>query len=298
MHSSANDDPGAHVCLIVNADDYGSFDCVSKGILEAAARGIVTATGVIANAARFSDNIARLKKQPGLDVGVHLNLTDGIPLTNDVRRRLARWSGRFPGKFAVAMAVASGAIPTNDVRVEWRAQIERCVEHGLRVSFLNSHEHIHALPSLFDVATTLAQEFDIAHLRFPMSRVSWNSIDSLLRGVILKTLEPANRRRALGPSPNFLGLEISGRLNLPYLERTIAGLRRGRVYELMCHPGYLDVAEVSEERLLRYHDWEGELRALTSPVIRQLLADCGVQLIGYRDLDVRNRELVLRTEAT
>ena len=36
-------------CLIVNADDYGYFDCVSKGILESASRGIVTATGVFAN---------------------------------------------------------------------------------------------------------------------------------------------------------------------------------------------------------------------------------------------------------
>ena len=65
-------------CLIVNADDYGYFECVSKGILQAAAHGIVTATGV------FGDCPAICRNTPpgsadcdALDAGVHLNLTDG-----------------------------------------------------------------------------------------------------------------------------------------------------------------------------------------------------------------------------
>ena len=36
------------VYLIVNADDYGYFSCVSRGILDAVCDGIVTATGVLA----------------------------------------------------------------------------------------------------------------------------------------------------------------------------------------------------------------------------------------------------------
>ena len=37
------------VHLIINADDYGYFPCISKGILEAASSGAVTATGILAN---------------------------------------------------------------------------------------------------------------------------------------------------------------------------------------------------------------------------------------------------------
>ena len=154
-------------CLIVNADDYGYFRCVSKGILQAATHGIVTATGVFATAPQFAEHAAWLRDCEALDVGVHLNLTDGNPLTNDMRKALARWSGRFPAKFSVAMAIVSGAIGIDDVRLEWRAQIERCLEAGLRVSFLNSHEHLHMLPALFPVASALAGEYGIAHVRFP-----------------------------------------------------------------------------------------------------------------------------------
>ena len=218
--------------LIVNADDYGCFRCVSKGILKAATHGIVTATGVFANAAHFTEHAAWLRDCDGLDVGVHLNLTDGVPLTSELRHRLARWSGHFPGKFSMAGAIRSGAVKTEEVRHEWRAQIVRCLDSGLRVSFLNSHEHMHMLPALFPVASGLAKDYDIVHLRFPASPVRRGAQGALLRGTVL-----------------------------------------------------------------RYHDWEGELRTLTSSATRELLQRHGVRLIGYRRLEVRDGRLVVRPES-
>ena len=43
---SVTADVSRYSYLIVNADDYGYHDCVSKGILSAARQGIVTATGI------------------------------------------------------------------------------------------------------------------------------------------------------------------------------------------------------------------------------------------------------------
>jgi chitin disaccharide deacetylase len=289
--------PSKHCAyLIVNADDYGLFHCVSKGILEAASHGIVTATGVFANTRHLPEHAAWLRDCATLDVGTHLNLTDGIPLTNDLRKRLSRWSGRFPRKFAAATAIVSGAIALSDVKTEWRAQIERCLECGLRIQFLNSHEHLHILPPLFSVVTALANEYHIPHVRFPTSRLEWNSNGSLLRGAVVNTFETVNRRRVNNPAPEFLGMECSGKLSVPYLERTVARLRMGHVYELMCHPGHFDAKEVNDRRLTRYHDWEGELGVLTSPAVRELVDRCGVRLIGFRDLEIRNDQLVVRQE--
>ena len=293
---SAENQGGA--CLIVNADDYGYFDCVSKGILKSASDGIVTATGVFANAPHFAEHAVWLRDYGTLDAGIHLNLTDGIPLTNDLRKRLSRWSGRFPGKFSMAMAILSGAIGVEDVRLEWRAQIERCLESGLSLRFLNSHEHMHMLPSLFPVAKALARDYDIPHVRFPTSRlVRSSSKGSLFRDGVMKVLETVNRRHRDAATAHFLGMEISGRLNLEYLEQTIPRLRAGRVYELMCHPGEFDAREVSDPRLLRYHDWEGELRTLTSPAVRELINRHAVRLVGYRHVEVRDERLAVRRQA-
>jgi len=283
--------------LIVNADDYGYFRCVSDGILELAGRGIVRATGVFANAPLFGEYSARLRDYPALDVGNHLNLTYGVPLTSDLRRELARWSGRLPGKAALVMALASGAIGTEAVRAEWRAQIDRCLGCGLRVRFLNSHEHVHMLPRLFAVATDLAREYGIDHLRFASSQLAWRSPASLFRTAILKCLGVATRARLASPAVSFVGLDVSGRLDLAYLRRVLRGLRGGQLYELMCHPGRLDASEVTDHDLLRYHDWEGERRALLDPEFRDLLDHHAVTLVGYRQLEMSDGQLAVRVES-
>jgi len=289
--------PDERACLIVNADDYGYFRCVSQGILKCAAQGVVTATGVFANTTHFGEHAAWLRECDALDAGVHLNLTDGVPLTSELQRALLRWSGRFPRKFVMAKAILSGAIKVDAVKREWRAQIDRCLEHGLKLRFLNSHEHMHMLPALLPVAKALARDYDISHLRFPRSRLAGSlSRGSLFRGAVIKVLETINRLHMNTPTAHFLGLEKSGRLDMQYLQDSVPRLRAGRVYELMCHPGDFDPQEVSDPRLLRYHDWQGELRTLTSPALRELLDRNGVRLIGYRQLEIRGDRLVVRLE--
>ena len=283
--------------LIVNADDYGYFRCVSAGILHAATEGIVTATGVFANRPDLDADAARLRDHPAIDVGVHLNLTDGTPLTGQLRSRLERWSGRFPGKYALAVAVLAGRIPRDDVAREWRAQIERCLACGLKPVFLNSHEHVHMLPPLFPIATALAREYGVAHIRFPTAeRAARASAGGVFRNAVMRTLGVFNRSPAGLPAARFLGLQQSGRLDLTYFEETIPRLQPGEVYELMCHPGHLDRGEVDDPRLLGYHDWEGELALLTSPVAKALLRRHGVRLVGFRDLEILENRLVIRPE--
>lgn len=283
----------AQACLIVNADDYGYYDCVSRGILHTARHGLVTATGILATGRRFDEHIAWLEDHPDLDVGLHLNLTDREPLTTSMRRRLGRWQGRFPPKFSVAMAVLSGAIPVADVRAEWRAQIERCLDKGLALRFINSHEHVHMLPSLFRTVGELADDYGIPHVRLPTAQGLRNRRPAaLIRDSLMKGLAALNAGHLKHPAPVFLGMAESGRFSLEALRGMVPELRPGGVYELMCHPGFRVDAEIDNPRLYAYHDWEGELAALTSSEARDLLASHGVRLIGYRDLVSRDNRLV------
>jgi len=151
------------------------------------------------------------------------------------------------------------------------------------------------LPALFPLATALATEYAIPHVRFPTSRLAGNPFQAaFVRDAIMKALEIVNGRSVKVPAAHFLGMEASGRLTLQYLEQSIPALRPGQVYELMCHPGELDAQEATDPRLLSYHDWEGELRTLTNPAVRELLRSHGVHLIGYRDVEVRDGRLVAR----
>lgn len=284
-------------CLIVNADDYGYFRCVSQGILAGARQGIVTATGVFANAPDLAEQVAWLRDCEGLDTGVHLNLTDGVPVTVDMRKKLARWSGRFPRKYSLAACILSGWITPSDVRREWAAQVERCLDHHLSPIFLNSHEHIHMLPLLYPVARDIAARFGIAHLRFPTTNFSFKAPPAaVVRSAIMKGLQWANRGLRANPAPRFLGLAASGRLALVDLDHEVQSMQPGKIYELMCHPGRFDAQEVDDRRLLAYHDWEGELGTLTHPSARALLESRGVRLIGYRHLAICDGQLIVRPE--
>jgi predicted glycoside hydrolase/deacetylase ChbG (UPF0249 family) len=277
--------------LIINADDFGYFECVSRGIIEAVDSGSVTATGVMANGPNLARSISTLEALDAhVDMGVHLNLSLGTPVTDAMRNCLDRWAGRFPSKAGMVFALLGRQVRPDTVKTEWTAQIERCLELGIRPVFLNSHEHIHMLPSLYPVARELATAYGIPHVRHVIpEHIGSAGPSAMLRNLVIAVLGLASPRTHNGGSPRLLGLGASGRLSHDYLRRRLKSLREGQVYELMCHPGYYDPQEIGERRLIEYHEWESELRLLTDPSLGRELSRHGVRLIGYRDLPDHSR---------
>jgi predicted glycoside hydrolase/deacetylase ChbG (UPF0249 family) len=274
------------VYLIVNADDFGYFPGVSRGIIQAHREGVVTATGVLANSPYLDDDVGALLAQRRLDTGVHLNLTHGRALSDRMRNLLPGGRGEFSGKGWLARRFMTGGICFEDVAHEWRAQIERCLEHGLTLRFLNSHEHIHMLPPLFVLIQNLAADYGIPYIRFPDTGIPRHGAAAdTVRCVTLRGLALLNRRRLVMPAPRFLGAESSGKLSRASLSRMLPGLQAARVYELMCHPGYGEDTDGAGRQLRQYHRWDEELECLTSEATRALFSENNVRLVGYRDLE-------------
>src|SRR6185436_4038834 len=78
--------------LIVNADDFGLTDGVTRGILAAHRHGLVTSTTMLVNARVGRERIAEALDS-GLALGLHVNFTLGAPLTRG--RSLVGADGRF-----------------------------------------------------------------------------------------------------------------------------------------------------------------------------------------------------------
>ena len=66
--------------LIVNADDFGLSGPRNAGIMEAHRRGIVTSASILVYTPGFREAVKMAKLMPALDLGLHLNLSDGEPL--------------------------------------------------------------------------------------------------------------------------------------------------------------------------------------------------------------------------
>ena len=275
----------AVIRLIINADDYAYFGGVTRGILEGARQGVIRATGVMANSPFFDEHVSLLGSVEAVDAGVHLNVTQGRPLSRQMQSYLEKQGGKFPGKSAVALAVMAGKLPVQCVREEWQAQIQRCLDAGLELKFLNTHEHVHVLPVLYKLINELAEQYNVPFIRYPAAEWRyWGGIGAVIRNAILQGMNLFNRKPIRVDTPVFVGMGKSGKLDIEYLEKCIASLRQGQTYELMCHPGYLDPDEVDDPRLLAYHHWEQELDVLLGSRFRCLCEDAGVRLVGYRDL--------------
>jgi chitin disaccharide deacetylase len=270
----------APIQLIVNADDYGYFPCVSRGIIELAQTNCVTATGILANRADLNTQLHWLDIVPQLQLGVHLNLTSGQPLTSAMREKLAPWQGRFLNAYQMSWLLLSGKLSITVVRDEWGAQIEACCSKPL--VFLNSHEHIHMLPMLFPVVLELAKIYNIPHVR--LTRADWLAPftkAACLRNSVMQTLQLINQYQLKTAVPLFLGLSHSGKLNIDVLARLFASLKAGQCYELMCHPGHVAAKEISDTKLLTYHDWQAEFTLLQSPELQALYQQFNIHLTPY-----------------
>jgi predicted glycoside hydrolase/deacetylase ChbG (UPF0249 family) len=83
-------DPHARY-LIVNGDDFGISGGVSRGILEAHQRGILTSTSLMVDRAAAEEATSLARRAPDLSVGLHLELSAG----SDPRAAAARQIQRF-----------------------------------------------------------------------------------------------------------------------------------------------------------------------------------------------------------
>ena len=281
----ATSDKISEVQLIVNADDYGYFKSVSHGILNAARNGAVNATGIMATGRCLDEMLSLLAADTQLDAGVHLNLTYGEPVTAAMSKALAGWGGRFPGKYKMAFAILFGKIRPEIIEQELSAQIERCQQGGSTLQFLNSHQHIHMLPVVYNLTLSLAKRFGIPFVRH--TTAEWTGMPgagAVMRNAILQALGTMNVAAENPCRISCIGIGHSGKLDLDYLRKLFSRLQPGNVYELMCHPGYFDPAEIRDRNLISYHAWDAEQALFIGSGFHALCSEYGIRLRRFRDL--------------
>jgi len=131
--------------LIVNADDGGLAPTTDAAILRCAREGVVGCASVVASGAS-APTFVRDATTLGVDLGLHLNLTEGRSLTG-VLPPLTDHEGVFTGpKQSVWEWGASTDTPPPGLVEEIRAQWKRLHELGARPSHVDGHNHVHILP--------------------------------------------------------------------------------------------------------------------------------------------------------
>lgn len=152
--------------LIINADDFGHSPETNAAIAQAFSEGLVSSTTIMANGAGFEDACGLAAKQ-GLAnrVGIHLNLTEGAPLSEPIKQSaiFCDSTGRLSFKRFRHWILT----PRDRRALRWEldAQIDRCRARGLRLTHADSHHHSHTEPALFPVVAATLRRQGIPFLR-------------------------------------------------------------------------------------------------------------------------------------
>lgn len=150
--------------IIVNADDFGMSAEVNRAVIRCFRQRLISSTTIMANMPGFEEACAMVRQHSLSDhVGIHLNLTDGIPLLQSTRDNpvLCDSQGRFR-RFRpriLSLRVRSA------VEAEVHAQILRCRDSGLRLTHADSHQHVHNEPLVLPCVCSVLQEVGIRYLR-------------------------------------------------------------------------------------------------------------------------------------
>lgn len=271
--------------LVVTADDVGLHEAMTRGAIEAHRQGIVTACSVVATGRAFDDAIPALHELRSLEVGIHLTLVEGNPLTAAERiESLVDGQGKFFNNYRPFIArYMARSIRLTDIGREFRAQIERLLGTGLRVMHANAHQHLHMLPQVFDLVQRLAEEYRIKYVRTVDDRGG----GALARFGALNVLNSLGRRARrnarLATNDHTIGVANAGHLSVRRLTALLAHVED--VTELVCHPA---IASDSLARTHRWnYDWAAELESLCSDEVRKTIAARGIRLVRPSDIAFR-----------
>lgn len=248
--------------LIINADDFGYTKEVNQGILDAHRFGTLTSTTIMMNQKFFDHAIGIYPKSLG--IGVHLNLTWGRSLvTGEKFSSLTKYK------------IVLGIMDQEFVEKEFRKQIEKLLEAGIRPDHLDTHHHMHAFQPVTNVLLKLAQEYRIFKVRWPKEKET----KMLLQSSYLKQklINSHLKKCPLKTTDHFFGILYTGS---PTLKHFLSYLNFEGSAEICCHPGKTSLRK--QDGLWKTR--KKELDILTQERFLQTIKDRNIQLISFKEL--------------
>lgn len=267
--------------LTVNADDFGFTRGVNRGILHCHLHGILTSATLMANGDAFGDAVEIARSHPSLDVGAHLVLVQGRSVLNG--------EPLPPTLPSLLSALSLRRLTPYD---ELKAQVERILAAGVRITHLDTHKHTHLLPPVLDAVLRLGREFGVCWVRrpFDLPLPEAGAPTPFVARMARRAMAPMQARfdrrirsAGLRTTNHFAGFQWTGRLSAAGVAALLRSLPPGTA-ELMTHPGYCD-QELRRAPTRLKESREEELRVLTDPQVRRAAEECGIRLAGYGDLD-------------
>jgi len=230
--------------ISVTIDDFGLTTAVNEAARICLQENCVDSLSILATGAAFKNAVSIASSSP-VSVSVHLNCMEPPFLSG----------AEFPESYTAWMRKSDEL--AEQVREEWRMQIESILTSGMMVTMLDSHRHVHHLPGLREVALDLALEYGIGTIRTAILPDRWKRPSGLILHKHGKTLAEMAAVRGIGTPDAILGFSCSGGVTRKYLEDMSDKIEDMGLVELVMHPATIPVWKSTqpEELALMRSDW-------------------------------------------
>lgn len=254
--------------LVIRCDDVGMCHAGNMALRKLIATGMPFSTSVMIACPWYLEAVEILQGQPQVSVGIHLTLNSewqhykwGPVAGRSEVPTLVDENGHF---HTTAADFAAANVDLQEVEKELRAQIDRALDAGLEVDYLDYHMLTAvSTPDLTSIVEGLAEEYGLGLSRYFGER-----------SASLWDIAPEKKLEEL---LDFVPRVKPGRPNLLVIHLGVDGPEMAALIDVN-NPGDADRVGIHRQ---------AELDALTSPEFRQAIADHGIELVTYRDLAER-----------
>lgn len=269
--------------FILTADDLGIEEAYDRAILEGFQSGFLTSACICTNTKSYDHAIKSiLPKCSGLEIGIHLNISEGksltkCPLLTDKERN-------FNLGFASLLLKSYSKKALKEIEGEFRAQIEKFKADTTHpITFFNSHIHTHSIPNIFEITAKLAKEYNIKFVRIQAEKLYMTDKMpkpvNLIKVFILNYFSAQNiatlKKYGLCSNNYTLGIGFTGEMTdktIYYGVKSLSHLKDASV-ECIIHPS--DNTDSS-----RYE----EFRASLNLELKAKIEELGFKIGGFKNL--------------
>ena len=157
--------------MIINADDFCLNERVTKAIRQAFSLNVVDRTTCMVNTGFFNEEMNNeWTKSHMAQIGLHLNLTEGKPLTEQIKecKNFVDESGNFINNLNNRKGMRLFFLKRKEkkaLRLEIEAQFKLFRSLNHESNFFDSHHHIHTVFSIFKIIKPIAKKYGFSSTR-------------------------------------------------------------------------------------------------------------------------------------
>lgn len=217
--------------LIITADDCGLTDAINQKARELHQDGYISAASVMTNYPAHQRALRLFRACPDLDLGIHLSLTDGHPVSDDEEHHPHLLNEDFSFRNNLSLYLRSHFFRSDAVRWirnELDAQLRRFTDAALQPRHISTHHHFHSIPLLRRIVHDLANEYGVDWVRAHDFRANVSPHNFWLR-------RQRQRAKAAFTMPDYV-TAIQAHLNHSVADFCARIARLSGVIEIVVHP--------------------------------------------------------------